>query len=110
VIDGATIEIEVETWLDTTIHAKVRLNGIDTPERRGRCADEKRMAEDARQMVVAEVAGNPVILRDVQYVKYAGRVLAQVFTHNDIDMGLHLITNGLARPYNGGKRESWCNN
>jgi endonuclease YncB( thermonuclease family) len=49
-----------------------------------------------------------VRLRDVRYGKYARRVVARVETPAGEDLGRALLDAGLARPYDGGRRASWC--
>ena len=47
-------------------------------------------------------------LRDIRYGKYAGRVLARVEIAGGEDLGRGLMAAGLARPYAGRARTSWC--
>ena len=47
-------------------------------------------------------------LREVRYGKFAGRVIARVETLDGADLGQGLIAAGLARPYDGRRRISWC--
>ena len=39
IIDGDTIEVDAHPWPGHAVRVSVRLRGIDTPERRSRCAD-----------------------------------------------------------------------
>ncbi|EWY42419.1 nuclease [Skermanella stibiiresistens SB22] len=106
--DGDTIEVRIAVWLDQEIVTRVRIEGIDTPEKRGKCQREKDMAEQARQMTESLVAEPIVILRDIQHDKYGGRVRARVSTLDGQDLGQRLIEAGLARPYRGEARQPWC--
>jgi endonuclease YncB( thermonuclease family) len=108
VFDGDTIEVRIAVWLDQEIVTRVRIEGIDTPEKRGKCQREKDMAEQARQMTESLVAEPIVILRDIQHDKYGGRVRARVSTLDGQDLGQRLIEAGLARPYRGEVRQPWC--
>jgi len=107
VIDGDTIEVAARVWLDLMVTTRVRLVGIDTPEIKGKCQREKDLARAARQFT-ERLAGKVVYLRRVTYDKYAGRVLAEVMTVTGDDIGKALILEGVARPYDGGKRQGWC--
>jgi len=40
--------------------------------------------------------------------KYGGRVLADAATRSVPDISAAMLAAGLARPYGGGKRQSWC--
>ncbi|MBE1236655.1 thermonuclease family protein [Phaeovibrio sulfidiphilus] len=110
VIDGDTLEVEAFVWPDHRVTASVRVEGIDTPELRGRCDAEKEMARRARDYVIAllDHHGSTVLLKKVRHDKYAGRVLASVLLPGDIDLAGTLIAEGLARPYDGKTRGSWC--
>lgn len=115
VVDGDTLAVRVTIWLDQEVVTRVRLDGIDTPESRSTCADEKRMAQEARQKLAVLVApategkGDGTIrLYDVEYDKYGGRVRARVTLADGTDLAEAMIHAGHARPYNGGKRQPWC--
>ena len=106
--DGDTLQVRARIWLGQVINTKVRLAGVDTPELRGRCDREQRMAEAARDFVQRKLNDPRVTLHDIRYGKYAGRVLARVVTRHGEDLGAALIAAGLARPYRGRRRGSWC--
>ena len=111
VIDGDTIEVRAVIWLGQVVSTRVRLAGIDAPELRGKCARERALAERARAYLLARLEGGEraqVRLRDIRYGKYAGRVLARVETAAGEDLGRGLMAAGLARPYAGRARASWC--
>lgn len=108
VYDGDTFTVDAYIWLDQQLRIKVRLNGIDTPELRTRCVTEKSLAKAARTHTLTRIGGKRVLLHDIQYGKYAGRVLARVLTPDGEDLASSLIKAGLARVYHGGKRTPWC--
>jgi endonuclease YncB( thermonuclease family) len=108
VIDGDTIEVRLVVWLDQEIVTRVRIDGIDTPETRGKCQREKDMAEQARLLTEQLLADSDVTLHDIQHDKYGGRVRARVVTPSGRDVGQNLIDAGLARPYRGAARQPWC--
>ncbi|MBT4748623.1 MAG: hypothetical protein HOO19_04795, partial [Rhodospirillaceae bacterium] len=45
---------------------------------------------------------------DVQYGKFAGRVVSRVLNGDGHDLTAALIAKGLGRIYAGRKRGSWC--
>lgn len=109
VVDGDTLDVRVHIWIGQTVETMVRLDGIDTPELRGRCEQEKALAERARARVEALApAGSAVTLHDVALGKFAGRVVARVRSGAGDDIGTLLVQDGLARPYDGGRRAPWC--
>ncbi len=100
VIDGDTIDIA---------DVRYRLIGFDTPETyRPECDSERQRGDQATARlralidVASEVALNVQQNRD----KY-GRWLATLEIDGR-DVGDILIGEGLARRYNGGKRQRWC--
>ncbi len=108
VIDGDTIAVRARIWIGQSVETRVRIAGVDAPELRGDCVLEIELATAARDQV-AEVIGNaPAILRDVRHDKFGGRVLARVESDTGEYIATLLITAGLGRPYDGGKRAPWC--
>lgn len=110
VVDGDTLAVRVQVWIGQDLRVLVRLRGVDAPERRGTCAAEREMAERATAALAALVAGNAVLLSAVEGDKYFGRVIASVATPAGDDLSTRLLKSGLARPYSGGARRSWCAN
>jgi endonuclease YncB( thermonuclease family) len=108
VIDGDSIVVRARIWLGQDIDTQVRLDGVDAPEIRGKCERERRVAKQARDLVVAKIAGSMVVLSEIHYGKYAGRVVARVRTRGGEDLSTALLQAGLGRVYDGGRRSSWC--
>ena len=108
VIDGDTVVVRARIWIGQEVETRVRLQGVDAPELRGKCARERLLARQARDLVQATIGGGEVIMRDIRYGKYAGRVVARVLTPEGADSTDALLEAGLGRPYRGGRRESWC--
>jgi endonuclease YncB( thermonuclease family) len=114
VYDGDTLTVDAHPWPGVTIRARIRLLSIDAPELRGRCAREREMAVRARDRL-AELAGPPgtrLELRGLKPDKYAGRYNAEVVRTGQApafrNLGARLLAEGLARPYDGGRRQPWC--
>jgi len=109
VIDGDTIAVQARIWLGQVIETRVRLAGIDTPELRGRCEAERALAARARDRLTEQLTGGQVILTEIRYGTYAGRVVARISTSETSDIAGTLIAAGLAQPYGGrGPRPDWC--
>lgn len=109
VYDGDTMRITVAGWPDIMGHnMPIRINGIDTPEIRGKCQSEKDKAILARDMVLRMVAaGREVSISNLSRGKYF-RIVADVYV-DGISIGQTLLEMGLAVSYNGkGKRHNWC--
>ena len=81
----------------------IRVRGIDTPEIRGKCDQEKYLAYKSRDFVIRVLENATVVdLMDVKRGKYF-RVLADVLA-DGILLSTLLINEGLAVVYNGGKK------
>ncbi|MBI1362388.1 MAG: hypothetical protein GC134_00195 [Proteobacteria bacterium] len=107
VYDGDTFTVLAYPWPGVVMHVSVRLMGLDAPEIRGKCQFEKDKAQEAKALTIAN-AGTHVVLKNIRHDKYAGRVLADAYTTDGQSLADLLIAAGLARPYDGGKREPWC--
>ena len=113
VYDGDTIKVEAAVWPGITWTGSVRVLGVDTPELRAKCPEEKAAAVEAREFVKRTV-GYHVTLHNIKLGKFAGRVLADVQIHerdtsrSTDDLAELLIEQGHARPYDGGARAGWC--
>lgn len=109
VLDGDTFAARVLLDEDITITVRVRLADVDTPEINGKCEREIEMALRARDRLAELLpVGTMVDLRDVTDDKYLGRIDARVFTSGGRDVSRILINEKLGRPYDGGRRDSWC--
>ena len=108
VLDGDTFETRVHVWPGIDITTKVRLRGIDAPELRARCPDERVKAEAARDALAAMLNEGDLMVLRVGLDKYGGRVLADAATRSVPDISTAMLATGLARPYGGGKRQTWC--
>lgn len=122
IYDGDTIKdvrieveipsLEVGFWLSRDI----RINGIDTPEKRPKRAgrtleslnNEKAAAREARLFLIDLLSQNDFQFEigDVGYGKYAGRVLADVFIKGE-NVAEIMIDAGHAKAYDGGKKPVW---
>lgn len=112
VYDADTITIASKLPYDESpmYRLSVRLNGIDTPEIKGKgvSEEEKEAAKIARDYVSNLVLNKVVRLENIESEKY-GRILADVFI-GDIHLNELLIKERYAVSYDGGtkkKPQSW---
>ena len=47
VIDGDTLRVRMHIWIGQQLETLVKVDGIDTPEKHGKCASERVKAEEA---------------------------------------------------------------
>lgn len=104
VYDGDTITIASRLPnTDGPIYRfSVRLNGIDTPEIRGKSVAEKELAIVVRDALRELIMGKVVELRNVANEKY-GRILADVYL-DSVSINDWLVEQNFAVPYTGGKK------
>jgi endonuclease YncB( thermonuclease family) len=84
------------------------LNGIDTPEMKGKNEEEKEIAVKARDALSERIMGKEIRLENVQTEKY-GRLLCEVYLGND-HLNKWMIDERYALKYDGGTKiipESW---
>ena len=102
VIDGDTMDVEIDLGFGIKRLERVRLAGIDTPEIRTKDADEKAAGNAALEFVVDWVKMNgSVFLRTVKDNDKYGRYLAFVSSQSDPSTSLNniLVHKGLAVLY-----------
>ena len=108
VIDGDTFVAEAQIWPGHSIRTSVRIRGIDAPEMRSRCEAEKKAARRSRAVLARLIGDGPVTISAIGGAKYYGRVLADVADARGRPVAAHMLGLGMARPYEGGKREAFC--
>jgi len=107
--DGDTITFNLPN-LHPIIGEKIniRVIGIDTPEIRGKCENEKYNAQQAQKMVADILKDTEEItLKNMERGKYF-RIAADVSVDGE-DLGKLLVEAGVAVRYGGGKKNyNWC--
>ena len=111
VVDGDTLAVDASADFPPELaDIKVRILGVDTPEKGGRakCEQERTAGQEATAYTAALVEGaSRVVFRDPAWGKWGGRVLANVYIDGR-SLSELLIERGHGRPYDGGKRQPWC--
>lgn len=108
VVDGDTFEARVSAFPGQEIVARVRIDGVDAPEKGARCEAERQAAEDATAALAGLIGGRRLTLTAVRGDKYFGRVVARVSGEGVGDLAEAQIAGGHGRRYSGGKRSGWC--
>ncbi len=109
VYDGDTFRVNIDS-LPPIIgqNIAIRVNGIDTPEIRGKCKKEKELAINARDFVRNLLLKAKVIkLTNIARGKYF-RIVANVLIDGD-SLEKQVLNKKLAYVYDGGKKLGWCN-
>ena len=109
VLDGDTIDVTIDLGFDLFKKERVRVAGVDTPEKRTRDLEEKKrgLAAKARLKEILEEASE--IHLDSQGLGKYGRVLGQLHICSEssptmVNVNELLIKEGHAVEYHGGKR------
>ena len=110
VYDGDTITIASKLpFVESPLYRlSVRLNGIDTPEIKGKTEDEKTAAKQVRDVLSNMILNKYITLANVQTEKY-GRILADVYI-GELHINEWLVSERYAVKYDGGAKkvpESW---
>ena len=109
VVDGDTLDAEIDLGFNVFIKERVRLYGIDTWERRTRDLEEKKKGLAAKARLKELVSKKKFIIKThkKQKGKY-GRILGEIFTEIDgMDVNVNdlLFEEGHACKYYGGNKE-----
>ena len=96
VIDGDTVEADIDLGFYVTTRVKLRLDGIDTPEIfRPSNSEERNHGYDAKAHVERLVLNKPCIVKTSKTGKY-GRWIAGIVV-NGIDVVESLLENNFAK-------------
>ena len=113
VVDGATVDLNIDLGFDIWHQARVRMMGIDTPESRTRNLEEKALGLASKARLKELLKGQQIkIVTSKEGKGKFGRVLADILaidkeTGEWINCNNQLIEEGHARPYDGGKKVPW---
>ena len=107
VVDGDTIDVEIDLGFDLTKKERVRLGGIDTPESRTRDLDEKKLGLQAKDYLKSLIMNaDKLIVRTEKDGKF-GRMIGYLYMNPDATVSLNqmLIDEGFAWMYDGGTKK-----
>lgn len=109
IVDGDTVDAEVDLGFDTFIKDRIRLIGIDTPESRTRNKKEKKLglASKARLKELCSMnKGNLVLKTSKEGKGKFGRILGSILVEgSQVSLNDVLVAEGHARPYSGGNKK-----
>ncbi len=109
IYDGDTFRATIKGWPPLIgERISIRVNGVDTPEMRGKCDKEKVLARKAKQHAVAMLRNGKVIkLENMMRGKYF-RIAADVYIDGK-RLANSLVQAGLGVVYHGKtKSMDWC--
>ena len=113
VLDGDTIDVIIDLGFDLAKTERVRIAGVDTPEKRTRNLEEKALGIDATEWLKDKLEGaidgdDDLVIRTelVGGVGKYGRLLGWLYIGDaDVSLNEQMITEGYAWPYDGGTKQ-----
>ena len=112
VVDGDTIDVIIDLGFDLYKKVRVRVAGVDTPEKRTRDLEEKKLGIDATNWITEQLHSaidgeDDLVIRteiDGGFGKY-GRLLGWLYTGEDTEsINERMIREGYAWEYDGGTK------
>ena len=113
VLDGDTIDVIIDLGFDLSKKERVRVAGVDTPEKRTRNLEEKALGIDAtnwlKEKLEGAILGDDDLIIRTELVggmgKY-GRLLGWLYIGDSpVSLNEQLITEGYAHAYDGGTKD-----
>jgi len=113
VLDGDTIDVTIDLGFDLYKKERVRIAGVDTPEKRTRDLEEKALGIDAtnwlKEKLNETIKGDDELTIRTELVggtgKY-GRLLGWLYVgESTISLNEQMITEGYAWEYDGGTKQ-----
>ena len=114
VLDGDTIDVTIDLGFDLYKKERVRIAGVDTPEKRTRDLEEKALGIDATNWLKKKLEdtiageGDELSIRTelVGGTGKYGRLLGWLYINEDvISLNEQMITEGYAWAYDGGTKQ-----
>lgn len=96
VVDGDTVDALVDLGFRMYTRQRLRLAGLDTPER-GQVG-----FQEAKQFLTDKVLNRSVVIKTTKPSKY-GHYLAELYL-DSVNINSLLLENGYAKPYDGGTK------
>jgi len=113
VLDGDTLDITIDLGFDLYKKERVRVAGVDTPEKRTKNLEEKALGIDAtnwlKEKLESTIAGDDELSVRTELVggvgKY-GRLLGWLYIGDEsVSLNEQMIAEGLAWAYDGGTKQ-----
>jgi micrococcal nuclease len=106
VVDGDTIDADIDLGFDISLTKRVRLSGVDTPESRTTDLKEKALGLEVKEWLKKNLDGKKNILIKTELPdsteKY-GRILGRLYV-DDVCLNDRMISDGYAWEYSGGTK------
>lgn len=97
VVDGDTVDVDVDLGFTVWVKIRLRLWGIDTMEINDKDSTKRELAQKAKQKLIDQLLNQKVVIESFKTDKY-GRWLAVVYI-NGSSINQQLLDEGLAVEY-----------
>ncbi len=109
VVDGDTIDADIDLGFDISLTKRIRLAGVDTPESRTTDAKEKALGLEVKEWLKKRLEGATDILIKTELPdsteKY-GRIIGHLYINGEeTSLNNQMITEGYAWEYDGGTKK-----
>ena len=106
IVDGDTIDISIDLGFDLTKKERVRLAGIDTPEKRTKNQKEKEMGYQATEFLEMHLMEATKLTVKTEKDGKFGRMLGWLYKSDEDTMSINqiMIDKGYAWAYDGGTK------
>ena len=112
-VDGDTIDVTIDLGFDLYKKERVRVAGVDTPEKRTRDLEEKALGIDATNWMKSKLEGaiegdDDLVIRTelVGGMGKYGRLLGWLYIGDaELSLNEEMITEGYAWSYDGGTKQ-----
>jgi micrococcal nuclease len=99
VVDGDTVDVEIDLGLDVSTHARIRLAGLNAPE----ISTPAGVAAAEHLDELVALAGSPLTIRTEKdrrekYGRYLGTLLR---TGGGLDVNARMVSDGFAKVWDG---------
>ncbi len=100
VIDGDTIDVDIDLGFWVTVSFKVRLKGIDAAETRTKDLTEKTEGLAAKEWLKKELAREGEWIIETEKQDKYGRILGTLYLVGDpVTLNERMLNDGIAKPY-----------
>ena len=109
VVDGDTIDADIDLGFDISLTKRIRLAGVDTPESRTKDEYEKKLGLESKEWLKnrLQFAKDIIIKTELpdSTEKY-GRIIGHLFINNEsTSLNEQMIDEGYALAYDGGTKD-----
>ena len=109
IVDGDTIDADIDLGFDISLAKRIRLGGIDTPESRTTDLKEKALGLESKEWLKKKLEGAKNILIKTELPdsteKY-GRIIGHLFINEQTtSLNNQMINEGYAWKYDGGTKK-----